>query len=89
MMLNTIKLLCIGVLPLAAGQIFNLILRYVSVPVPLLFVELALLVAWGCLAFIVSKRGTNPVFQAFLLSAFGLFLLVFRRNPDSFLFQAI
>ena len=75
-MSNAVKILSAGMLPLLAGILFHYLLMSLPAGNPLmLLLALALLAAWVCLAYRVSKSQKNPVIQAFLLSAFGLLML--------------
>lgn len=75
-MRRAVKLFCMGVLPLPIGFLLN---YYILLGLPLYGFSLigaALLAAWGYMAFRVSDAGKSPMVQAFLLSAFGLLMLV-------------
>lgn len=76
-MLDAVIMLCAGILPLLAGILFHCLLLFLPVGSSLmLLLALALLAAWVYLAYRVSKPQKNPIIQAFLLSAFGVVMLV-------------
>ena len=73
-MKHTGKLLAAGLLPLLVGYLLNVLLLYLSLPIPRLL-GLALLGLWGVLAYRLADPGRRCFPQALALCAFGLGML--------------
>ena len=71
-----LKLLAVGILPLATGYLFNRFLFLFDIFISIKVFPVALLILWGILAFSISSAEKCPIVQSFMLCAFGLLMLV-------------
>ena len=87
-MSKTVQLLAAGIVPMAAGLIFNVLI--LSLPLPgflLLLLSLAALILWGCLAFRLAERERNPIGQSALMCVIGLVALALLLYQELILGQ--
>lgn len=73
-MRNTVRLLLLGLLPLAVGYLINYVLMLL--PFPLFFGSLLPLLLWAWLSGRMADSSENALLQALLLNAFGLVMLL-------------
>lgn len=73
-MKRTVRLLLLGMLPLAVGYLMNYMLMLL--PFPLLFGSLVPLILWAWLSGRMADVSESALLQALLLNAFGLLMLL-------------